>query len=403
MKTKATHPLEIPEAVIQAILTQDKVDETPHDLYKYPARFAPSFAREVIKSFSAEGDLILDPFCGGGTTLLEAMAAGRRAAGMDVSSLATFIARAKTTPISVHDRYALDAWLDCLESDEPVTPAETTLSSPDEQQHYERNIPAEAKTFFAWVIDRIALLPKPRQQAFARLVLLSIGHWALDCKTRVPAPSELKSEFAARLRAATQAYFQFLSSVAQANGLPRHRLKSLRRIIHRDAHGSEDEGRIPASWLPAKLVVTSPPYPGVHVVYHRWQINGRKETPAPFWLANQRDGAGASYYMLGSRHEARLQTYFSRLQAVFASVRSLLADDALVFQLVAFSQPSWQLPSFLQAMEQAGFSEASVDSRADCVINGRIWRHVPGRRWYAIKQGKIPASKEVLLVHRPNS
>jgi DNA modification methylase len=401
MKARTHQRLQVPQAVIQAVLGQDKVDEPPHNLYKYPARFAPAFAREVIKAFSAEGDLVLDPFCGGGTTLLEAMIAQRRAAGMDVSSLATFVARTKTTPISVHDRYALDAWLDCLESDEPVLMPRTTLFSLEESEHYERNIPTSAKTFFTWAIDRVALLPKPRQQAFARLVLLSIGQWALDCKTSVPTPRELKSEFSARLRAATQSHLQFLSSAAQANGLPRHRLKSLRRIINRDAQGSEDERRIPASWLPAKLVVTSPPYPGVHVVYHRWQVNGRKETPAPFWLANQRDGAGASFYMLGGREETGLRTYFTRLQAVFASVRSLLSDDALVFQLVAFSKPSWQLASFLRAMEQAGFSEISVDSRANCVIDGRIWRHVPGRKWYAIKQGKIPASKEVLLIHRP--
>src|SRR5438477_3762612 len=93
----------VPDAVIRAVLSQQKVDESPHNLYKYPARFAPSFAREVIKAFSKEGDLVLDPFCGGGTTLLEAMSLERRTAGMDVSSLATFIARAKTTPISVHD------------------------------------------------------------------------------------------------------------------------------------------------------------------------------------------------------------------------------------------------------------------------------------------------------------
>ena len=32
---------------------------------------------------------------------------------------------------------------------------------------------------------------------------------------------------------------------------------------------------------PADLVVTSPPYPGIHMLYHRWQVDGRKETDAP--------------------------------------------------------------------------------------------------------------------------
>jgi hypothetical protein len=40
----------------------------------------------------------------------------------------------------------------------------------------------------------------------------------------------------------------------------------------------------------AKLIVTSPPYPGVHVLYHRWHVDGRRETPAPYWIAGCNDG-----------------------------------------------------------------------------------------------------------------
>jgi len=401
---KITHrkaELRLPDSVVHAVLSQQKVDESPHNLYRYPARFAPSFAREIIKAFSKEGDLVLDPFCGGGTTLLEAMSYKRRAAGIDVSSLAAFIARTKTTPITVHDRYALHAWLDCLNQEEPVLPSRDAWSTSEERDHYERNLPGHVRTFFAWAVDNVKLLPKPRQQAFVRLVLLSVGQWALDCKTSVPTIAALKAEFAQRLQAAIQSHREFLTLAAQANNMPRCRLGSLRRIINRDASGSEDEGRIPGAWLPAKLVVTSPPYPGVHVVYHRWQINGRRETPAPFWLANQRDGAGESFYGLGRRDEPRLATYFDRLKQVFASVRLLLSDDAPVFQLVAFADPTWQLPAFLKAMEEAGFVETLVETNHECVVGGRLWRQVPGRKWYANKRGDIPASKEVLLVHKP--
>jgi len=73
-------------------------------------------------------------------------------------------------------------------------------------------------------------------------------------------------------------------------------LGRLRRIINRDARAIHADGRIPRSWLPAKLVVTSPPYPGVHVVYHRWQITDGKKLSSPvFGLANQRDGAGEAF------------------------------------------------------------------------------------------------------------
>ena len=119
MNAKDTQRLVMPDVVLDAVLCQSKVSESPHNFYKYPARFAPSFAREVIRAFSKEGELVLDPFCGGGTTVLEAMSLGRRAAGMDVSSLATFIARAKTTPISIHDRRAIEKWCNAIAMEKP--------------------------------------------------------------------------------------------------------------------------------------------------------------------------------------------------------------------------------------------------------------------------------------------
>ena len=174
----------------------------------------------------------------------------------------------------------------------------------------------------------------------------------------------------------------------------------MRRVINRSSEECGEDGRIPESWMPAKLVLTSPPYPGVHVVYHRWQILGRKETPAPFWLANQRDGAGESHYLLGPRDEDELVTYYARLKSVFSSVRSLLDANSIVVQLVAFSDPTWQLPAYLQTMNEAGYVEAEADCTTSAKVNGRIWREVPGRKWYANKRGEIPASKEVMLLHK---
>jgi DNA modification methylase len=49
---------------------------------------------------SQPGDLVLDPFCGSGTVLLEAQLAGRRAYGADTNPLARLIARVKTAPLN---------------------------------------------------------------------------------------------------------------------------------------------------------------------------------------------------------------------------------------------------------------------------------------------------------------
>src|SRR5581483_9707933 len=82
------------------ICSQDRVSGLTHNFYRYPARFSPEFVRAVIREFTQEGDVVFDPFMGGGTTLVEAMAMGRNALGTDISSLATFIAQVKTTVFS---------------------------------------------------------------------------------------------------------------------------------------------------------------------------------------------------------------------------------------------------------------------------------------------------------------
>ena len=54
-----------------------------HNFYKYQ-RALPAFARAAIQAFTRPGDLILDPHVGGGTTLVEALALGLSAIGVDI-------------------------------------------------------------------------------------------------------------------------------------------------------------------------------------------------------------------------------------------------------------------------------------------------------------------------------
>ncbi len=57
----------------------------------------PSTARTAIAALSKPGQRVLDPFCGSGTVLVEAMAAGRVATGVDASPLAILIAKVRST------------------------------------------------------------------------------------------------------------------------------------------------------------------------------------------------------------------------------------------------------------------------------------------------------------------
>jgi hypothetical protein len=77
-------------AVLQA--ASGATDTLTHGFHSYPARMHPGLARAAIAALCATSARVLDPFCGSGTVLVEAMALGRAATGVDLSPLALRIA-----------------------------------------------------------------------------------------------------------------------------------------------------------------------------------------------------------------------------------------------------------------------------------------------------------------------
>ena len=75
-----------------------------HGFHSYAGRMHPFTARTAIARFSQPGQDVLDPFCGSGTVLVEAMAAGRKAVGSDASPLAVIIAQVRSTTLGPEGR-----------------------------------------------------------------------------------------------------------------------------------------------------------------------------------------------------------------------------------------------------------------------------------------------------------
>jgi tRNA G10 N-methylase Trm11 len=76
-----------------------------HGYHIYPAMMIPQVARRLIRTYGGGARLLLDPFCGSGTSLVEARLAGVNAVGIDLNPFAVLLARVKTTdydPLAVH-------------------------------------------------------------------------------------------------------------------------------------------------------------------------------------------------------------------------------------------------------------------------------------------------------------
>ena len=63
--------------------------------------FPPEFARDMIRSHTTPGQVVLDPFSGRGTTLLETLLTDRRAIALDINPVAACLsaAKAKSPPL----------------------------------------------------------------------------------------------------------------------------------------------------------------------------------------------------------------------------------------------------------------------------------------------------------------
>jgi hypothetical protein len=86
-----------------------KVTEFTHGIHEYPAKFIPQIPRWAIEYSRLEaGEILLDPFAGCGTSLVEARICGLNSFGTDVSPLAQLLTLVKSTPLHMDEPKKLE-------------------------------------------------------------------------------------------------------------------------------------------------------------------------------------------------------------------------------------------------------------------------------------------------------
>jgi hypothetical protein len=374
--------------IIESLQSHKLVDGLTHNFYSYPARFSPEFAKEIIKNFSNAGEWIFDPFMGGGTTIVESLAAGRYAIGVDINSLAWFVAVSKTTPISSNDIGQLSEWI----SSSPTTRAKEYPSL--EIDELKRNFPKRFLYSLDAFLESIDCLKNPNARRLARLVMLKVYQSSLSNRNSYPSTKMLRQKLGVELERIIVGLDKFLVA-CQNSGFTKKEIPSSKKLLNRSSIGIETDSRIKELTKSPRLVFTSPPYPGVHVLYNRWQIASRKETILPYYISGMNDSQSAAYYTFGGRSKTGVVKYFDLVAQSFLSISKVVHPKAIIAQLVGFSNSRVQLPLYLKAMKEAGYKEIFPLSAE----GKRLWRDVPNRRWYTNLRDRWDASREVLLFH----
>jgi len=86
-----------------ALSLSNNTTSLTHGLHRFAAKYIPQIPAWALDNFARRDSVVVDPFVGSGTTLVEGLIRGGTSIGVDIDPLARFIARAKTTTAD-HER-----------------------------------------------------------------------------------------------------------------------------------------------------------------------------------------------------------------------------------------------------------------------------------------------------------
>jgi len=188
-----------------------------HDFYNYPARFSPLFAKELICQFTRPGDLVLDPFMGGGTTLIEARLQNRLSVGFDISSLASFLTTVKLNPIKTERFDFFKFWLTAAIAD---LSCHKKVEIPEQwiARNYFKNLDSKETWPVRKLIEQLlssieeAAFGSEAEMNFLRCVILKTAQWAFDSKKIIPNVKSFKAKLISNYSLMTEGTKEYWNS-----------------------------------------------------------------------------------------------------------------------------------------------------------------------------------------------
>lgn len=337
-----------------------------HGIHPYPAKFPPQIPARLIELLTQPGDVVLDPFCGSGTTLVEALRLNRDTVGTDVNPVAVLATEAKTTSLDTIAELALGDLEQTVESDlgrergEPFLfskpLAAPGLTSPPSIPNLERWFSPVAIKEIGLLLDRIEGLRLESARTVARAVLSAIlvGVSNQDSETRyVVRPKGL---------ATGDVLASFLRKLREVRGslLAFRNASSLRRarVFLADAR------KLPAEQVgPVDAVVTSPPYANAfdYHLYHRHRMYWLGYDPGE--LRRLEIGSHLNFQRRGNG----IETYRSDMHACLRSITKVLKPRrpcaVVVGDSVFFGKVADNAGLIVSAASEVGFKCLTVVER----------------------------------------
>ena len=298
-----------------------------HSLHPYPAKFPPQLPNTIIKRFAHKSATVLDPFCGSGTTLVEARLLGCNAIGVDVNGLSSLLSKVKATPLSEKELNQIKTFLNSVANEDfqwNLKRPTIKVKEIEGLEHWFQLNVAEELTHILNLIDE---LDDENVKDFLKIVLSSII-------VRV-SNQESDTRFAAKNKGITNNFTfglfltrtneYFIRIAEYSNKVNGEGYLKLLNADSRNLSMLEDES--------IDIVITSPPYANTYdyYLYHKF----RKR-----WL--DLDVHFAQYNEIGSRREYSslkkpAKQWTVDLKKCFSEMYRLIKKDGLAFIVIGDS------------------------------------------------------------------
>ncbi|MBL7183639.1 MAG: class I SAM-dependent methyltransferase [Anaerolineae bacterium] len=254
-------------------LPQRKRTKHVHRLHPYLGKFIPQLVEIFLRKYFKAGETVYDPFCGSGTTLVEASVLNINSIGCDIAAFNCLLSRVKTAEYDV-DLMKKEV-LDILTEVEDRT--QTTLFS--QQWADDKFEDTDNEYLLRWFASQArkelliyrSLIPNYRYQELLKVILSRAArsarlttHFDLDFPKQ-PQTEPYYCYKHSRICRPVQEAFKFLK---------RYSLDTIRRV--EEYNKLRTKAKVTVLWgdariisLPSKIdgVITSPPYVGL-IDYH---------------------------------------------------------------------------------------------------------------------------------------
>lgn len=300
--------------------TDVSVKRDIHSIHPYPAKFIPQIPYTLMKILGVpENTVVLDPFCGSGTTLVEAQRMGIDSYGVDLNPIACLLSKTKTSDLC--DDF-LDIAAECVKNATVVT--NIGLREIKNVNHWFKQDVQEGIQTLLNEFDRISdINTRDTLKLCLSSIIVKVSNQESDTRYAAVAKNVEKQDvYKNFLEVCTKLYNEKMHNKSMRNGIAEVLNKNILDV------SAEEIGK------KVGLVITSPPYPNAYEywLYHKYRM---------YWLGFDADkikeqeiGARPHYF---KKNAQTIDDFIHQMKTVFELLNNVVISGGYICVIIGRS------------------------------------------------------------------